>query len=248
MKKNLVVFLAAMMAVSCFKDGPTNSHQYNMFATFEYVNDYDIPAQFGEDSLYVNDITGLGVIWNDVAFLHKLSDDKKTAKGGFILSCLKGNVYKEGYEADPAKDLYRVNAPADSSRTYMVFVDAGAEDMMPAHDVEFFNDQYGTCLVGGCFVNVPVYVAFAASKEFKDGDALVLKATGLRDGKVTAEKSMELITCTEGKVVIPEMWKVFDLKELGDIQYVDFDVQSSNPKVPEVFCMDNFGARVSLEY
>ena len=97
-------------------------------------------------------------------------------------------------------------------------------------------------------MNVPVYVAFAASKEFKDGDALVLKATGLRDGKVTAEKSMELITCTEGKVGIPEMWKVFDLKELGDIQYVDFDVQSSNPKVPEVFCMDNFGARVSLEY
>ena len=44
MKKILVVFLAAMMAVSCFKDGPTNSHQYNLFATFEYVNDYDIPV------------------------------------------------------------------------------------------------------------------------------------------------------------------------------------------------------------
>ena len=39
MKKFLVVFLAAMMAVSCFKDGPTNSHQYNLFATFEYVNE-----------------------------------------------------------------------------------------------------------------------------------------------------------------------------------------------------------------
>ncbi len=248
MKKFLVVFLAAMMAVACLKDGPTNSHQYNLLATFEYVNDYDIPTQFGDDSLYVDDVIGLGMVWNDVAFLHKLNEDKKTVKGGFVLSCLKGRVCKEGYEADPVKDLYRVNAPVDSSRTYMVFVDAGVEDMMPAHDVEFYNDQYGTCLVGGCFVNVPVYVAFAASKEFKDGDALVLKATGLRDGKVTAEKSMELITCTEGKVVIPEMWKVFDLKELGDIQYIDFDVQSSNPKVPEVFCMDNFGARVSLEY
>jgi hypothetical protein len=74
MKKILVVFLAAMMAVSCFKDGPTNSHQYNLFATFEYVNDYEISEQFGKDSLYVDEVNGLGMLWNDMAFMQKLSD------------------------------------------------------------------------------------------------------------------------------------------------------------------------------
>ena len=242
------MFFAAMMVASCLGDGPTNSQQYNMVATFEYVSDYDIPVQFGSDSLYVDEVKGLGMLWNDVAFMQKLSDDKKEIKGGFVLSCLKGRMYKEGYESEKSADLYRVNAPADSSRMYMVFVDAGVEDMMPAHDMEFIADEYGTCKVIGCYVNVPLYVAAAAAKEFKDGDALVLKATGYLDGKVTAEKSMDLITCANGKVDMLPKWTVFDLTALGDIRYVDFDVQSSNPNVPEVFCMDNFGARVSIEY
>lgn len=248
MKKLLVVFFAAMMVASCLSDGPTNSRQYNLVASFEYVNDYDIPSQFGEDSLYLDETNGLGLLWNDMAFMHKLSEDKKDVKGGFVLSCLKGRVYKDGYESDKSSDLYRVNAPADSSRMYMVFVDAGVNEMMPAHDMEFIADQYGSCTVLGCFVNVPVYVAAAASKEFKDGDALTLKATGYLGGKVTAEKSIDLITCADGKVTLPEKWTPFDLAALGDIQYIDMDVESSNENVPEVFCMDNFVAKVDIEY
>ena len=181
-------------------------------------------------------------------FAKKLSDDKKEIKGGFVLSCLKGRMYNEGYESDKSSDLYRVNAPADSSRMYMVFVDAGVDELMPVHDMEFIADQYGSCKVLGCFVNVPLYVAAAASKEFKDGDALTLKATGYLGGKMTAEKSIDLITCDDGKVVLPKKWTSFDLAALGDVQYIDLDVQSSNHKVPEVFCMDNFVARVRIEY
>ena len=248
MKKLLVVFFAAMMLASCLGDGPTNSQQYNLVATFEYMNDYEIPDQFGEDSLYIDTVYGLGMGWSDVAFLHKLSDDMKEHKGGFVLSCLKGRLYKDGSEVDKASDLYRVNAPADSSRMYMVFVDAGVDDMMPAHDIEFVSDQYGSCTMVGCYVNVPVYVAAAASHVFEEGDALVLKATGYREGKVTAEKSIDLIRYESGKLTVPEKWTAFDLTALGDIQYVDFDVQSSKANVPEVFCMDNFIAKVDLEY
>ena len=248
MKKFLVVFFAALMAVSCFKDGPTNSHQYNLLATFEYVNDYDIPGQFGKDSLYFDTVGGLGMGWNDVAFMHKLSEDKTAVKGGFVLSCLKGKLYAEGYESDVTADLYRVNAPADSTRTYMVFVDAESDADMPVHDVEFVGDEYGTCRVVGCYVNVPLYVAAAAMKEFKDGDALTLKATGYLEGKMTSEKSIDLITCEDGKVTVLPKWTIFDLSSIGDIQYLEFEVKSTNPNVPEVFCMDNFGARVAIEY
>ena len=35
---------------------------------------------------------------------------------------------------------------------------------------------------------------------------------------------------------------------VGTCGGIDLDVQSSNKNVPEVFCMDNFVARVSIEY
>lgn len=248
MKKFLVVFFAAVMAVSCLKDGPSNSIQYNLLATFEYVSDYDIPDQFGADSLYFHQDGGQGMGWNDVFFMYKVSEDKKEFKGGFILSCLKGKMYAEGYESDKSADLYRVNAPADSTRTYMVFVDAGSDADMPEHDVKFVGDEYGTCKLLGCYVNVPLYVAAAAVKEFKDGDALTLKATAYLDGVVTNEKSIDLITCKDGIVELLPKWTLFDLSAISDIQYLDFDVQSTNPNVPEIFCMDNFGARVAMEY
>ena len=46
--------------------------------------------------------------------------------------------------------------------------------------------------------------------------------------------------------VNPETLSVSKYK--GNIQYIDIDVQSTNPNVPEVFCMDNFGAAISVQY
>jgi len=248
MKRFLVVFLSAVMCVSCLDDGPMNSQQYSMVATFEYLNDYEMSEQFGKDSLYFDTTQGLGFFWNDLAFMHKVSDDKKEFKGGFILSHLKGKVYSDGDKPSMDVDMFRVNAPADSSRTYTVFMDTSSEMLMPAHDIEFVLDEYGTCVVKGCRVNVPYYVAYAASLNFHDGDALVLKATGYCEDKVTAEASIDLITCEGGVVKIPGNWISFDLSKLGDVQYIEFDVQSPYINVPEVFCMDDFGAKVSIEY
>lgn len=247
MKKFLVVFISAAMFVSCLGDGPMNSQQYNMVATFEYVNDYEMDEQFGSDSLYFDTRYGTGLTWADVAFLHKTTEDKQTFLGGFILSHLKGKVYSQGDEPDKDVDLYRVNAPADSSRTYSVFKKS-SEDMMPVHDIGFMLDEYGTCVVKVCKVAVPFYVAYAAQTHFKDGDALVIKFTGYRDDKKAAEASFNLITCEGGVVNVPGKWVTFDLSTIGDIQYIDIDVQSTNPNVPEVFCMDNFGAAISVQY
>lgn len=248
MKKILVVFCAAVMAVSCLNDDIQNSVQYNMVATFEYVNDFEMKDLFGSDSLYFDTAYGIGLGWNDVAFCHKLDEERKNFKGGFILSYLKGKVYSEGDEPVKESDLFRVNAPADSSRTYSVFVESGVKEMMPEHDVVFMADTYGSCAVAGCFVNIPVYVAYAAAKEFKDGDVLKLTATGYRDDKVTSEKSIDLITCEGGELKMMTMWTKFDLSALGDVSHVDFDIESTNENVPEVFCMDNFVAKVSITY
>lgn len=246
MKKFLAVIFAAFTVVSCFSDEPQNTLNYDLLASFEYAYDNQVKDFFGSDSLYIDTQQGLGMGWGEMAFYHKLNDEKTELQGGFILSCLKGNVYKDGYEPVKDVDMFRVNAPADSSRTYMVFVDA--EGTMPVHDVEFIYDNLGSCTLIACMVNIPTYVAYAISNEFKDGDVLKLTATGYREGKVTNETSIDLATCADGKITLTEMWKVFNLTTLGDIQYVEFDVFSSNGNVPEVICLDNFAAKLALSY
>lgn len=250
MKKFLVVVFAAFMLASCFSHEYQTTKDYNMVATFEYDKEYgyDMSNYFGSDSLYCEHTYGYGMGWDDMGFCHKVDSLTREFKGGFVLSRMRGKVYADSLEVNKDVDMYRVNAPADSSRMYMVFIEAELEEDMPAHDVEFMMDEYGTCKLIGCYVNVPLYVAAAAVKEFKEGDSVVLKATGYREGKVTSEKSIDLITCTDGKVNIPATWLVFDISPLGDIQYVDFDVISSNENVPEVFCLDNFGAQISIAY
>lgn len=243
MKKFIFLLLTAFVMTSCFEDRPNYSSEYVLAATFEYAN-FDMEALFGTDSLHFDEHYGLGLGWNDLAFYHKLNEPKTEFQGGFILSCLKGSVADAVTELKH-NDLYRVNAPADSSRTYMVF---HSTESMPAHDVEFTGYGYGSCKMVGCFVNVPKLVADAAWKNFKDGDSLVLKATGYVGENKTGEASINLITFTEAKDSVMANWTPFDMTKLGEVQYVEFELKSSSDLVPEAFCMDNMVANVKIEY
>ena len=52
----------------------------------------------------------------------------------------------------------------------------------------------------------------------------------------------------EAKDTVMYNWSVFDLSKLGDVDYIDFEVMSTNPDVPEYFCMDGFLAAIQVEY
>ena len=244
MKKFLLLVLTALTLSSCFKDDATYSAEYYVIATFEYNlagNDF-----FGSDSLFFDVDYGLGIGWgDDMAFYHKLNDEKTEFKGGFMLSRLKGSVAEQGKDPDPVADLYRANAPADSTDTYLVYHQT---DVMPVHDVEFVTHKYGTCTMIGCDVTVPGYVAYAVSENFTDGDRLTLTATGYNDGTKTGEVSIDLASCADGKVTVLSMWKTLDLSKLGAIQYIEFEVESTSDSVPEAFCLDNMLAKVKIEY
>ena len=43
-------------------------------------------------------------------------------------------------------------------------------------------------------------------------------------------------------------WSVLDLSTLGDVDYVNFDVTSTNPDVPGYFCIDGYLANIKVEY
>ena len=93
-----------------------------------------------------------------------------------------------------------------------------------------------------------VRVARKISECFQDGDKLVLKVTGIRADGSKAEKSITLAEFTEAKDSVMYNWSVLDLSTLGDVDYVNFDVTSTNPDVPGYFCLDGYMASINVEF
>jgi hypothetical protein len=91
-------------------------------------------------------------------------------------------------------------------------------------------------------------VARKIKEHFKDGDKLVLKATGVKADGARTEASITLAEYSEAKDSVMYNWTAFALSSLGSVSYIDFEVQSTCPDVPGYFCMDGLVAGVSVEY
>lgn len=167
-----------------------------------------------------------------------------------MMSYLMGE--KDGKLTRPAaeNDIYRVHAAggATASRTYAVFYDNPVEAVMPKYHIEFGYKDVGSCAPVACYVNNTTYVARKISESFQDGDKLVLKVTGIRADGSKAEKSITLAEFTEAKDSVMYNWSVLDLSTLGDVDYVNFDVTSTNPDVPGYFCLDGYMASINVEF
>ncbi len=235
-KKLLFIAAIAVCAVSCLDDGPTYSSSYTLRSTFEYGN------VFNSDSLSFNAQDGRGIGWQDLAFYHKLDESKKVFEGGFILSSLKGG--------GSGNDRFRVNSGAGvgKSPTYVVYYVNPDESKMPEKDIEFMSIKYGTCSMGGCFVNNTKEVLEAVKNTFEDGDRLSIRMTGYLDGKKTASEEFVLAEFTPQKDSLVTDWAAFKLDKLGSVQYVDIEVISTRPEIPAAFCMDDMIAGVSVSF
>jgi hypothetical protein len=76
----------------------------------------------------------------------------------------------------------------------------------------------------------------------------VLKATGVKSDGTTVATSITLAEYTEAKDSVMYNWSVFDLKPLGLVEFIDFNVESTNPNVPGYFCLDGLLAGIKVEY
>jgi hypothetical protein len=227
---------------SCFEDGPQTKRHYVLEANFQYEG-----IVFNADSTLVNTQQGLGFGFDGLNFLHQLDADNIWFDGGFILSCAE--MPKSG-NTENLFNLYRANVPKGQVRgnIYTVFYQNPDPLLMPKHDVEFAYAQNGTCVLSGCYVTNTVEVADFMKKNFKEGDRFAVKAIGYLNGKKTGDAEIALADFTPQKDSIVSKWTSMDLSKLGAIDYVDFEIISTNPDVPTYFCMDNMKASVSIEY
>ena len=239
MKKISFFVLAVLFAASCSIDGGYNQ-SYDQTISFEYNVDYD--EVFGEDSLYFDNVGKKGLMWNDLAFMHKVTDDG-TFQGGFILSHLNP-AGKDAKPKDQVVSDYRVTGSASKKgNTYAVYKMNKDQMMMPERDFQFLMKDYGTCTVSHCLVNNTETV-YDAAKKFENGDKLVLTATGYLNGAVTGTAEINL--------ALPDTtiynWTKFDLSKLGNVDAIDFDLYSSRSDIPTMFCLDEMKAHVDISY
>ena len=261
MKRFIFVFAVMLLSVSCFEDSGTTMSN-TLYATFDYSY---VSDSFDKDSIYVDGPfawSGLIVFNNKV---EREGETFKAFKGGFALSCLKGDVVlpekdDEEESASEAADEgtdggseeqqpyvinpYRVYAPMGTANNYAVFFQT---DDMPEHDFLFKASDVGTCVMKGCYVNNTVEVVDYVRKNFVPGDRITLKATGYLDGKMTGSDEINLADYSAQKDSVMTNWSVFNLTKLGSVDAVDFEI-TSNKEVPKSFCMDVMTVNVTLSY
>ena len=249
MKKILFFAAIAISMVSCLNKG-SFSQTYLADITFEY-SDLVYKTEFGKDSVYVcpNEYDQ-GFIYADYPLFFGQRQVGGKLEGGFVMSYLKGEADGALEKEANANDAFRVHAAAGAtgSKTYAVFYDNPSEAMMPQYDIEFGYKDNGSCMPLGCYVNNTTLVARKVREHFQDGDKLTLKAKGTKfDGSIV-EASIVLAEFTEAKDSVMYNWTTFDLSKLGAVDFVDFEVVSTNPQVPGYFCLDGYIASINVSY
>lgn len=234
---------------SCLNKG-SYEQTYMADITFEY-SDQVYTREFTKDSIYVcPNEEDQGFVYTQFPLFFGQKQVGGNLEGGFVMSYLKGEANGVLSKEPHANDAFRVHAAAGASdsRTYAVFYDNPSESMMPQYDIEFGYKGYGSCSPVGCYVNNTTLVARKVREHFQDGDKLTLKARGTKsDGSVT-ETSIVLAEYTESKDSVMFNWSVFDLSKLGAVDFVDFEVESTNPQVPGYFCLDGYYASINISY
>ena len=248
MKRILFFLLAALSMTSCLETGSGMGQKYALVANFQYPG-----IAFKSDSTFVNAKDTVGFGYDVQNFYHKLDPSLTHLEGGFLLSCAQ--MPKSG-NTDRLMKTYRALNPAGTfeDNIYTVYRQNPDKSLMPEHAVKFAPEMYDivlkkkTCKIYGCYLTNTVEVAEYVKANFKTGDRLVVKATGYFNGNKTAETEIALADFTEKKDSIVSVWTPFELTKLGFVDYVDFEITSTDPNVPTYFCMDNMVAEIEVEY
>ncbi len=237
-KRLAFVLAAAVCAASCLDNGGSYTNSYVLDTTFEYDS-----SVFQRDSLAFDTQVGLGLGWQEMAFYHRLSEDKKEFLGGFILSRLKGS-------GDSELNRFRVNSGTGyrGSASYLVYYENPDPAKMPKREIEFIASNVGTCTMAGCFVNNTKETVDFVNTRFVDGDRLSVKMTGYLYGKETGSSEFVLAEFTEQKDSVVTSWSPFELDKLGDVDSIDVRILTNRNDVPKAFCLEDVMAKILVSY
>lgn len=243
MKRLLFFFFTIVMVSSCFGDEYGDKQTISGVVDFQFEN-----LTYKNDSTTFITTTPEGFSYSIFNFYHKLDAGQTTVDGGFMISRLE--MPRSGNTAG-LENTYRSYIPGtkmDYLNVYIVYRQNQDPALMPQHDFHFPMASTGTCKLSGLFVSNTVEVVDSVKANFQEGDKLTLKAIGYNAGVKTGEVAINLAEYTAQKDSIVSKWTPFSLSALGAVEFVDFEITSTNPDVPTYFCMDNMVYEAELQY
>ena len=213
--------ICALAATSCIKGSYHNS--YTAYCTFESSDTTSsnkfFDGVFKSSDFYMGD--------GALAFCGKRTDDGEF-RGGLMVGIRKDFRLEEDYIP---KSLYTV---VDST--------GGA------------SNSIGTCSLAALFVNNTSYVAHAVKyglpggiQAFKQGDKLTFKVTGYANGAVTGTATIDLAKYDGNGLSLITKWEKMDVSKIGQFEFLDFSLETNRLDIPQMCCIDNLVASVSID-
>lgn len=256
--KRILIFVSvltcAMMMVSCLDGGGTKA-SFTSVSSFSY-ND-QIVNLAAADSISSSKLKNIdeklaAFPSQSICFYSKIDENGEYA-GGFIYSQLSENIKVNALEDEEAavttrKAQHRAYAKKPKTdNSYLVWNETSGL----ACDLAFLTNYNENCTATavGMFVANTLYNAEKIQEVFKEGDRLVLTVQGyLKDTPAGDPVNVILAEKTAAKDSVMVDWHAISLDKVGQFDKIKMSITGTNIDVLPAFCMDDFTAKVNLEY
>ena len=239
--------ICALAATSCIKGSYHNS--YTAYCTFESSDTTSsnkfFDGVFKSSDFYMGD--------GALAFCGKRTDDGEF-RGGLMVGIRKDFRLEEDYIPQSLYTVVDSTGGASKSIGFGIFVDSKSDSSMPEHEVVFTYRATGTCSLAALFVNNTSYVAHAVKyglpggiQAFKQGDKLTFKVTGYANGAVTGTATIDLAKYDGNGLSLITKWEKMDVSKIGQFEFLDFSLETNRLDIPQMCCIDNLVASVSID-
>lgn len=242
MKKIFFLAICSVLAVSCFK-GSYYESSFTTVSNFEYAD----AMKYFTDSVFVKSDfeNGAYMVYSGT----RTDSSEPELLGGFGMSMKKDS------SINLAVSPFSVYA-GKGDNTFAVFYDTPSK---PQYQLSFTESAYGTCAPQFCYVrNSSLVVSSILSNDsefkFAEGDSLKLVVTGYLDGKETgkAEYFLADFRVPKNGGAAPDSvntnWRQMSLTKLGNVDAVDFAIDTNKEDFPKYVCLDNLVASISVKY
>lgn len=242
--KHSALFMAAAvvaaMATSCLKSGESRT-DYVIQGTFEaYNTDHNTQMSYFTDSLYFSKVIPIA----QLTWLNSNYEDSSFF-GGFFLS-----MKKDSLNADGTVSMFSSSGTGAGARNSSVYAVYSQTPSAPEFgwQINLAGYDVATCKIRGFYIN-NVSSNFKASQDsLKAGDYLRVTVNGYLGSSKVGSSEMYLIDYRGNFPTVVGGWKEWLLDDIGNVDALQFIVETNRSDFSPSFCMDNFSADVHLEY
>ena len=254
--KILIMALAMIAAASCMNKNNHSTATFDVSVGFE-VTDNEVDNYFHDGMMFAKSYTFDQVVY----FMSEYDDNFGGYRGGFALSVRTGNDADPGQFSSFTSASTNGGASPDGtstnfSRGYLAFNKTAT---MPDYDIEFdFSPYYsGNAQIIGCYICNTLYnKRLLENDEIGNGDYLKVTVEFYNNSTLLDSVEKYLVDYTGTELKMDNDWVVWDMnKQMEDkggtpsnVNAVKFKLSCSGASLKPEFCLDNFVARVNVEY